>query len=141
MRRLVAASCIKHSFGVTDQVLASPTLPSLYDLHLGPTAAAAADASAVPPMPRQSRPVITRQMREQAERHKQTGNQYLTEKRATQAAEAYTRALELDPENAVYYCNRAAAFTMAGEYEGAVEDCKAALSLNPKYAKAYSRLG
>lgn len=80
-------------------------------------------------------------MREQAEQYKQAGNQHLVAKRAIQAAEEYTRALELDPENAVYYCNRAAAFTMAEDYDSAIEDCRAAISLNPKYAKAYSRLG
>lgn len=65
----------------------------------------------------------------------------MTAKRATEAAEDYTRAIELDPENAVYYSNRAAAFTMQEDFDSAIEDCKAAVSLNPSYAKAYSRLG
>lgn len=69
------------------------------------------------------------------------GNAFLANKRAADAAKSYTKAIELDPENAVYYCNRAAAFTMQEDFSSAVEDCLAAISLNPKYAKAFSRLG
>ncbi len=69
------------------------------------------------------------------------GNAQLAKKNALAAAEAYTSAIELDPSNAVYYCNRAAAFTMQEDYSSAIEDCMAAISLNGSYAKAYGRLG
>lgn len=51
------------------------------------------------------------------------------------------RAIALNPKNAVYYCNRAAAFCRLGRYEQAVLDSKEAIRLDPKYGKAYGRLG
>lgn len=84
---------------------------------------------------------VSAEAREQAEAFKNAGNAHLAAKRAAEAAEAYTQAIELDPENAVYYSNRAAAFTLQGEYEAALEDCRAAVSLNPEYAKGYGRMG
>lgn len=69
------------------------------------------------------------------------GNAHLTAQRAMEAVESYTKAIELDPENAVYYSNRAAAFTLQEDWSSAIEDGMAAISLNPRYAKAYGRLG
>lgn len=56
------------------------------------------------------------------------------------AIEQYTEAIRLDP-NPVYYSNRAAAWGGAGQHEKAVEDAEKALELDPKFTKAYSRLG
>ncbi|KAG8234503.1 hypothetical protein J437_LFUL014646 [Ladona fulva] len=53
----------------------------------------------------------------------------------------YTRAIEIDPNNAVYYCNRAAAHIKLSAYESAIEDCHQALRIDPRYSKAHSRLG
>lgn len=102
----------------------SASIPSVYDLGTST-----------------QRATITPEAREQAEVFKSSGNAHLFGKRAVEAAQDYSKAIELDPENAVYYCNRAAAFTMLNDYSGAIEDCKAAISLNPRYAKAFSRLG
>lgn len=79
--------------------------------------------------------------RAKAEEHKHAGNTHLTAKRAESAIEEYTKAIELDPSNAIYYSNRAAAYTMKGDYEEAIEDCQMAININPSYAKGYSRLG
>lgn len=51
------------------------------------------------------------------------------------------RAIELNPYNAVYYCNRAAAYTRRTQDADAIIDCKEALKLDPTYGKAYGRLG
>lgn len=69
------------------------------------------------------------------------GNEHLTAKRFTDAISAYTQAIALDPSNAVYYGNRAAAYASAEKHDDAVADAKRAVEINPNYAKGYSRLG
>ncbi|KAJ8930901.1 hypothetical protein NQ314_016322 [Rhamnusium bicolor] len=53
----------------------------------------------------------------------------------------YTKAIQLDPTNAVYYCNRAAAYSRLEKHLEAINDCKEAIKLDPAYGKAYGRLG
>lgn len=77
----------------------------------------------------------------QAEKFKNEGNNFLHAENYKEAVGCYTRAITLDPNNAVYYCNRAAAFTKMSNHYSAIEDCNAALSIDPNYSKAYSRLG
>jgi tetratricopeptide (TPR) repeat protein len=61
------------------------------------------------------------------------------------AAEAYTAALEVDPENAdanaKLLCNRGNCNLKMRQYLEAEEDCTAALGLDSKYAKAYALRG
>ena len=61
--------------------------------------------------------------------------------RFTEALQLYSRAIDLDASNAVYYCNRAAAHSKLGSHELALEDCKRAISYDPNYSKAYGRMG
>lgn len=60
---------------------------------------------------------------------------------AIKAVEKYSEAIEADPNNAIYYGNRAAAYSQLNQHEQAVYDAKKALQVNPDYSKAYSRLG
>ncbi|CAH0402308.1 unnamed protein product [Chilo suppressalis] len=78
--------------------------------------------------------------RAEAERLKCEGNELMKNERYREAHEKYTRAIELDPRNALYFCNRAAAHFKLGENESTVADCMAALALQPEYAKAHHRL-
>ncbi|KAK1264082.1 hypothetical protein QJS04_geneDACA022320 [Acorus gramineus] len=57
------------------------------------------------------------------------------------AIELYTFAIALCRKNAIYYCNRAAAFTQIHKYNEAIEDCRISIEIDPNYSKAYSRLG
>ncbi|TKS75228.1 Small glutamine-rich tetratricopeptide repeat-containing protein alpha [Collichthys lucidus] len=57
------------------------------------------------------------------------------------AVEFYSKAIAINPQNAVYYCNRAAAYSKLGNYAGAVQDCEQAISIDPNYSKAYGRMG
>uniref|UniRef100_A0A8C5TT96 Small glutamine rich tetratricopeptide repeat containing beta n=1 Tax=Malurus cyaneus samueli TaxID=2593467 RepID=A0A8C5TT96_9PASS len=50
-------------------------------------------------------------------------------------------AIELDPNNAVYYCNRAAAQSKLNNFREAIKDCESAIAIDPKYSKAYGRMG
>ncbi|XP_057857000.2 protease Do-like 8, chloroplastic [Cryptomeria japonica] len=69
------------------------------------------------------------------------GNSAMSSKRYYEAIDLYTLAISLSGDNAVYYCNRAAAHTQVGKYIEAIEDCNKSIQLDPCYSKAYSRLG
>lgn len=47
----------------------------------------------------------------------------------------------MNPKNAVYYCNRAAAYSRVEKHTDAISDCREAIKLDPNYGKAYGRLG
>jgi len=76
-----------------------------------------------------------------AEQYKTEGNQHLADKKYEQAVECYRKAIELNPNNAIYFANRAAANSHMGKHQLAIDDCKQSLKLNPQYSKAYGRLG
>lgn len=103
--------------------LADPSLPNL--------------ASLIESAPKPS----ASNQREAAEKFKNEGNDFIVKKKPAEAVNCYTQAIELDPTNAVYYCNRAAAYAMLNEHFKVVEDAKESIELNPSYSKAYNRLG
>ncbi|KAF5274577.1 hypothetical protein FQA39_LY07189 [Lamprigera yunnana] len=76
-----------------------------------------------------------------AEIYKSKGNDLMRNGLYREALDQYTRAIELNPENAVYYCNRAAAYSRLENHESVIEDCECAVRLDPTYGKAYGRLG
>jgi tetratricopeptide (TPR) repeat protein len=49
----------------------------------------------------------------------------------------YSRAIELDPNDAVTYRNRANTRQAAGDLDGAIADCSRAIELDPELADAY----
>lgn len=57
------------------------------------------------------------------------------------AIDFYTQALALHPGNAIFLSNRAAAHSAARDHESARADAEAAVAVDPKYTKAWSRLG
>uniref|UniRef100_A0A6I8QBH2 Small glutamine-rich tetratricopeptide repeat-containing protein alpha n=1 Tax=Xenopus tropicalis TaxID=8364 RepID=A0A6I8QBH2_XENTR len=77
----------------------------------------------------------------EAERLKTEGNEQMKLENFESAISYYSKALELNPTNAVYYCNRAAAYSKLGNYAGAVRDCEEAITIDPNYSKAYGRMG
>jgi tetratricopeptide (TPR) repeat protein len=56
-------------------------------------------------------------------------------KHFTAAVEGYTKAIELNPANAVYFANRAAAHIRLENFGSALEDATKAIELNSKYVK------
>ncbi|KAG8187821.1 hypothetical protein JTE90_001195 [Oedothorax gibbosus] len=58
-----------------------------------------------------------------------------------EAEQDYSKAIELDRFNSIFYCNRAGARIKLQKYYEATSDCRQALNLNPDYAKAYARMG
>jgi len=77
----------------------------------------------------------------QAEKHKKTGNEHMSSKQYDKAIDAYTQAIALDPSHAVYYSNRAAAYSSKGDHLSAVGDAEKAIAVDPSFVKGYSRLG
>uniref|UniRef100_A0A6Q2YFJ9 Small glutamine-rich tetratricopeptide repeat-containing protein beta n=1 Tax=Esox lucius TaxID=8010 RepID=A0A6Q2YFJ9_ESOLU len=78
---------------------------------------------------------------ERAEQLKNEGNNHMKEENYSCAVECYTKAINLDLRNAVYYCNRAAAHSKLGNYTEAMGDCERAIGIDPSYSKAYGRMG
>ncbi|CAO1359232.1 unnamed protein product [Diamesa tonsa] len=72
---------------------------------------------------------------------KEKGNAALTANNFEEAVEAYTEAINLDPNNHVLYSNRSAAYLKYGKLESALEDAEKTISINPSWAKGYSRKG
>ncbi|KNC85941.1 hypothetical protein SARC_01888 [Sphaeroforma arctica JP610] len=76
-----------------------------------------------------------------AESLKDEGNQCLKDFAYEKAVQKYTEAIQIDPNNAVYYCNRAAAHMKLNDLDAAAADCLLGIEKNPEYSKAYGRLG
>lgn len=76
-----------------------------------------------------------------AEEAKQRGNELFKAGNFIDAITEYSEAIKRKPSDAVYYCNRATARTKIMDVQGALEDCNAAIRINPLYAKAYARKG
>jgi len=76
-----------------------------------------------------------------AEENKNKGNEEMKNGKYHEALSLYNRAIELDGSKAVYFCNRAAAFTKLEKYVEALRDCQIACQLQPTYARAFGRMG
>ncbi|TYZ63942.1 hypothetical protein PybrP1_002909 [[Pythium] brassicae (nom. inval.)] len=78
----------------------------------------------------------------QAEAFKAEGNRLLSAQQFAEAAEMYSRAIALDPDNAVYFSNRSAAYLAMGDARGkALRDAERCIELRPEWWKGYSRKG
>ncbi|KAH9827138.1 tetratricopeptide [Teratosphaeria destructans] len=78
---------------------------------------------------------------DESEKLKGQGNAAMQKKDYTSAIDFYTKALEISPLNPIYLSNRAAAYSANGQHEFAKNDAELATATDPKYTKAWSRLG
>jgi len=104
---------------------------SIFDVYLKTR-----DKVSAPP-----KPAVSLENKAQAEKLKQTGNSQMSHKEYAEAIQSYTEAISFDPTFAVYYSNRAAAYSSQGNHQKAVEDAEKAIEVDPKFIKAFSRLG
>lgn len=117
------------------------TLIRPVDLHLCPPVASFSpfwtliQASSSKPAPASPADVAA------AEKLKGEGNSLMASKNYAAAISKYTEAIAKNPGNPVYYSNRAAAHSQAGDHEEAIKDANKAKEIDPKFAKAFSRLG
>ncbi|KAJ2058885.1 Small glutamine-rich tetratricopeptide repeat-containing protein 2 [Coemansia sp. S146] len=145
----VAKQCISDAFGINledetqikELSLKPFSLDKVFDVYLSTQAkvgnsGADTDATAAP--------VTTGPSdddRKRADELKAKGNSLVVARDYKGAIDAYTRAIDLVNDNAVYFGNRAAAYSQNGDYQEAVNDAKHALDIDPSYTKGYSRLG
>lgn len=92
-------------------------------------------ASTMPPVSKDGKP------NDQSEKLKGQGNAAMQKKDYPTAIDFYTQALEISPLNPIYLSNRAAAYSAAQQHEFAKNDAELATATDPKYTKAWSRLG
>lgn len=70
---------------------------------------------------------------------KNKGNQFFKAKDYPQAIEFYSKAIEAEPKNQVYYSNRSAAYLANNELNKAWSDGVSAINLKPDWKKGYFR--
>lgn len=70
---------------------------------------------------------------------KALGNPAFSAKKYKEAIEFYTKALEQDPLDHVFYSNRSACYAESDEFEKALRDAERCIAINPQFAKGYSR--
>ncbi|XP_043590985.1 small glutamine-rich tetratricopeptide repeat-containing protein beta-like isoform X1 [Bombus pyrosoma] len=125
----VAIQCLESAYNV--QASDTPTNFNLYEIYKSSIENAKPNLA----------PEATLEAKTEAEKLKNEGNALMKAEKHHEALTNYTRAIQLDGRNAVYYCNRAAAYSKIGNYQQAIKDCHTALSIDPSYSKAYGRLG
>lgn len=76
-----------------------------------------------------------------ADKWKELGNTAFKEKNWTEAKNCFSKAIELNPDNEIFYSNRSAAELYLRSYEGALKDAEKAISLKPEWSRAYQRKG
>ena len=73
----------------------------------------------------------------------QAGNAFFQQQRHQQAADEYSKAIEVKVDdqafNAVLYCNRAAAYHAMSKYIDAIADCFTASALDASYVRVLQR--
>lgn len=154
----IAANCIAEAFKVdlTDEAaktdaLGGQNLLSIYNVYeklKGKTTASTEGSSSAS----EARPATPQTSskdasgpggpnKDEAERLKGLGNEAMKKKDYSSAVKHYTAALDVIPLNPIYLSNRAAAYSGQGMHQEAKEDAEMAVAADPKYSKAWSRLG
>jgi len=139
----VATSCIAESFKVDPTDSTPKDSQNLYQIYSVyeklKSKAPAPDASSSTPSPRSAAP--TEAQKKEAEALKSKGNAAMASKDYSTAIDLYSKALTIIPGNPIFLSNRAAAYSASKDHESARADAEAAVSADPKYTKAWSRLG
>ncbi|MCJ1400727.1 hypothetical protein MMC11_003935 [Xylographa trunciseda] len=155
----VAQSCIADTFHVDPSdkaamkdAIGGQSLLSIYGVYeklkgksSGPAAASSSASGAGPSAPGAAKAGNTDPSQggtgAEAEAFKSKGNSAMAAKDYKSAIELYSKALNLSPINPIYLSNRAAAYSASHQHAEASTDAEMAVAANPKYTKAWSRLG
>ncbi|KAJ3994958.1 putative stress-induced protein STI1 [Lentinula boryana] len=143
----VAVQCIGEAFGVDPsddeqfvRLSVKPaTLQSIFDVYLKTKEKVDGGSRSQPSSSLPQGP--SAEDKAKAEKLKQSGNSLMSAKKYDEAIEAYSQAISLNSGNPIYYSNRAAAYSSKGDHLSAVGDAELALAADPKFVKAYHRLG
>ncbi|VDN04634.1 unnamed protein product [Thelazia callipaeda] len=126
----VAIQCLEAAFEITDSsYLFQPSKP-LFEIFHQSESSERMNAAPTP----------TVEDIKLANNLKEEGNVLMKASRFDDAVLKYNEAIKLHKDPA-YFCNRAAAYCRLEQYDLAIQDCRAALALDPKYSKAYGRMG
>jgi small glutamine-rich tetratricopeptide repeat-containing protein alpha len=128
----VAIQCLENAYEVSSSdtyLLPSKSLTEIYS-----------EAIKGEPM-KEAETAVSDEDKAEAERLKNEGNNLMKQDMYDDALKCYTKAIQLDPKNAVFYCNRAAAYSKLNNHSFALEDCRRAITIDPNYSKAYGRMG
>ncbi|KAJ8653890.1 hypothetical protein O0I10_010457 [Lichtheimia ornata] len=79
--------------------------------------------------------------KEEAENHKQLGNKLFAEHRYEDAIKEYSTAIIKDPNERIYYTNRALCYSKLEQYDNVISDTRKAIDLDNTTVKAYYLLG
>ncbi len=72
-----------------------------------------------------------------AEQWKNKGNEFYSQKNYNEAINAYSKAIDLTPNNHAYYTNRAAAYANQLQWEKSLADAQKSLQLNRDWVKVH----
>jgi len=141
----VAIQCIGEAFGIDpkdetqkDMYSIKPTnLASIFEIYLRTSQA---KTNVKPNTVKVDDKEPSEEDKKNADQKKSEGNAKMAERNYEEAIKLYTEAIELNGKNAIYYANRAAAFSQSNQHEKAIEDALKAVEINPQYSKGYSRL-
>lgn len=75
----------------------------------------------------------------QAQQLREQGNICFQQKRYSESAVCYSKAIELESRSETLYCNRAAAYLMLNRFQDALADSLKAIELDPTHVKAHWR--
>jgi len=81
-----------------------------------------------------------RDIEKEAEDAKNTGNNFYKQKDYFKSIKFYTNAINLLPDKAAYYGNRAAAYMMISNYTNALEDSVKSVEMDPTFFKGGLRM-
>ncbi|KAL8813192.1 MAG: hypothetical protein Q9223_007103 [Gallowayella weberi] len=148
----IAKSCIADTFQVDPanqaalkDAIGDQSLLSIYGVYeklKGKTSTAPMPGAAGnKPTATTSRPSGPTPTNPEAESFKSEGNAAMQKKDYAKAIDLYSKAINLSPTNPIYLSNRAAAYSASHKHAEAVADAELATSADPKYTKAWSRLG
>ncbi|WKX95724.1 hypothetical protein Q1695_012296 [Nippostrongylus brasiliensis] len=129
--RPVVVQCMESAFGLTDANYAFQPSKPLLDVFV----AAEGLPSGEDKLPEPIEAEIA-----EANKLKEEGNDLMKSSQFDAAVSKYNEAIKLN-RDPVYFCNRAAAYCRLEQYDLAIQDCRTALALDPKYSKAYGRMG
>jgi stress-induced-phosphoprotein 1 len=80
-------------------------------------------------------------MSDKANEFKAQGNAAFQSGNFEEAVKLFTQAIELNPNDHVFFSNRSGAYASLKNYEKALEDATTCVNLRPNWAKGYQRKG
>lgn len=124
--------------------IGSQSLLSIYGVYeklKGKDAGAAGGASSTATSANAPKATTVSPTTPESEHFKSQGNAAMARKDHPAAIDLYTKAIAISPTNPIYLSNRAAAYSASHRHAEACADAELAVAADPKYTKAWSRLG